>query len=207
MGGVLVRTEDPSPRQQLADRLNLSYAELSSLVFDSDSSIQATLGKITTQAHWEAIRLALNLPPEELLSVPEYFWGGDRLDTVLVDYLRSLRPRYRTALLSNAWDDLRTYVVNYWKIADAFDELVISAEVGLAKPDTRIFRLAVERLGVAPKEAVFVDDFAANVTGAQAAGLHAIQFRNREQALAALEDLLQANGDPADSGELQPPES
>jgi epoxide hydrolase-like predicted phosphatase len=202
LGGVLVRTEDPSPRQRLADRLNLSYAELSSLVFDSDSSIQATLGKISTQAHWEAIRLALNLAPEELSSVPEHFWGGDRLDTVLVDYLRSLRPRYRTALLSNAWDDLRPYLVNYWKIADAFDELIISAEVGLAKPDANIYRLAVERLGAAPEEAVFVDDFPANVVGAQAAGLHAIQFRNREQALAELEALLDAaGGEPADGNQ------
>jgi epoxide hydrolase-like predicted phosphatase len=195
MGGVLVRTEDPGPRGRLAERLQLSPAELSALVFDSDSSVQATVGKITAQAHWEAVRQALKLSAEEFPSVPEYFWGGDRLDTGLVDYLRALRPRYRTALLSNAWDDLRAYLVDLWKIVDAFDELIISAEVGLAKPDPQIYRLAVERLGVAPEEAVFVDDFPANVEGARAAGLYAIQFRNREQALADLEALLSSSED------------
>ena len=200
LGGVLMRTEDHSPRQRLAERLNLGYAALSSLVFDSETSIQATLGKITAQVHWEAVRQALNLPPEEFPSVPEYFWGGDRLDLSLVEYLRSLRPRYRTALLSNAWDDLRTYLVNRWKIADAFDELIISAEVGLAKPDARIYQLALERLEVAPEEAIFVDDFPANVAGAQAAGLQAIQFRTREQALAELEALLQADGSQPTTG-------
>jgi putative hydrolase of the HAD superfamily len=189
-GGVLVRTEDRAPRSRLAARLGMTYEELSSLVFENPSSQQATLGQVSVREHWEAVRASLGLAPEAIQAVQEEFWAGDVLDTSLVDLLRALRPRYQTALLSNAWDDLRQVLEQRLKILDAFDQVIISAEVGLMKPDERIFRLAVERLGVAPGEAVFVDDFVHNVEGARLAGLQAIHFRSAGQARAELEQML-----------------
>lgn len=190
VGGVLVRTEDRGPRMQLAERLGMTYAELSAVIFDSESSQQAQLGEITTAQHWKAVRKALDLSPVEFLDVPEDFWGGDALDRMLVDYLRGLRPGYKTALLSNAWDDLRQIIEEHWHIEDAFDEIIISAEVGLVKPDARIYQLAISRLSVEPSQAVFLDDFAENVIGAREAGLQAIHFKDRDQALADLNHLL-----------------
>jgi epoxide hydrolase-like predicted phosphatase len=190
LGGVLVRTEDQQQRRQLADRLGISRHQMYHLVFDSQSAQLASQGKMTVAEHWEAVRQALGLPEEEFQRVPQEFWAGDRLDMELVVYIRSLRSRYRTALLSNAWDDLRGYLTDHWRIADAFDELVISAEVGVTKPEPRIYRLALERLGVAPGEAVFVDDFKENVDAARALGIHTIHFRDRQQALAELEGML-----------------
>lgn len=192
-GGVLVRTEDRTPRNRLAARLGMGYDELNNLIFDSPSSQQAALGQISVSKHWEAVRTSLGLSPEAFQTVQAEFWEGDVLDTSLVDFVRALRPRYQTALLSNAWDDLRQVLEHRLKILDAFDQVIISAEVGLVKPDERIYRLAVERLGVAPGEAVFVDDFAHNVEGARLAGLHAIHFRSTDQARAELEQLLNSH--------------
>lgn len=191
LGGVIVRTENRLPREQLAERVGLTYAELSHLVFDSETAVQATLGKMTTARHWEAIRQRLNLSAAEFPRVPEDFWGGDTVDYQLVDFIRSLRPRYQTALLSNAWDGLRDWLENDWHIADAFDAIVISAEVGIAKPDPQIFHLALERLAALPEEAVFVDDFPQNVEAARALGLHAIRFVGPEQAIEDLQELLE----------------
>ena len=190
LGGVVLRTEDPAPRRELAARLGLTREQIYYHVFDSPSARQATLGQITADEHWESIRLAMGLSVEEFPSVLEAFWGGDRLDTGLVDYIRSLRPRYKTALLSNAWDDLREVLSEHWKVADAFDELVISAEVGIAKPDPLIYLLALERLGIPAGEAVFVDDFIENIEVARALGLHAVHFRGPEQARDELVSLL-----------------
>jgi len=190
LGGVLVRTDDHTPRTKLASRLGMDYKQLSDLIFDSESARQAALGEISTDQHWEAVRANLAFSPDDFQSVMGEFWAGDFLDVSLVDFLRALRPRYQTALLSNAWDDLRGVLERELKILDAFDQVIISAEVGLVKPDERIFRLALERLGVAPWEAVFVDDFSENVDGARAAGLHAIHFRNTDQARAEVERLL-----------------
>ena len=189
-GGVLVRTEDRTTRQQLAERLGLSYPQLVELIFDSESARLATIGQITTDEHWEAIREKLGLSPEQLARVPDGFWGGDVLDTELVDYLRALKGQCRVALLSNAWDDLRKELDEHWHISDAFDLIVISAEVGLAKPDPKIYRLALEQLGVEPHEAVFVDDFLENVNAASGVGMYAIHFQGSRAARAALDELL-----------------
>ena len=189
-GGVIVRTENPAPRDQLAARLGMSREEINDLVFFSETARLATLGKLTAQEHWEATRKSLALPPEIFSTVPAEFFGGDVLDYSLIDYLRSLRPRFKTALLSNAWDDLRQVVVERWQVADAFDELIISAEVGLAKPDPRIYRLTIDRLGVFPHEAIFVDDVLHNLEAAREVGLNIVHFRSPQQACAEVEQML-----------------
>jgi 2-haloacid dehalogenase len=56
------------------------------------------------------------------------------------------------------------------------DDVVVSGRVGLTKPDPRIFELVVERFGVDPSRAVFVDDSPANVTAARAVGFHGLVF-------------------------------
>ena len=194
LGGVLVRTDDQAPRLELAHQLGLSREQLYDQIFDSPSARQATLGEITADQHWENVRQALSLTPDEFSAARRAFWAGDRLDMDLVDTIQSLRPRYKTALLSNAWSDLRSYLVERWQIAAAFDELIISAEVGLTKPAPAIYRLALDRLKVQPVEAVFVDDFAENIEGARAVGLHTVHFRGTEQALAELDILLNGIG-------------
>jgi epoxide hydrolase-like predicted phosphatase len=191
-GGVLVRTEDPAPRDRLAERLGLTSAELSRIIYEGESATLATVGQVTTAAHWEVVRQRLQLAAEELTKVPLEFWGGDQLDEELMRFLRALRPRFKTALLSNAWDDLRLVIEERWKIADAFDEIFISAEVGLAKPDPRVYRLVLDKLIVEPEEAIFVDDFPENVEAARALGMQAIRFRDRDQVLEELRKILEA---------------
>jgi epoxide hydrolase-like predicted phosphatase len=190
LGGVILRSVDNGPRQQLADRLGVSLHDLYYQVFSGESARLATLGQISTQEHWEQVRLHFGLSSEELPDAIRQFWDGDRLDKSLVAFIRSLRPRRKTALLSNVWDNLRGLLEKKWKIADAFDELVISAEVGLAKPDHRIYQLALDRLGVDPGEALFVDDFGENVDSARWIGLHAIQFRSPLQATAEIKQYV-----------------
>jgi epoxide hydrolase-like predicted phosphatase len=190
LGGVLVRTEDRSPRTQLATRLGKSYDELSALVFDSPSSHKAMKGEITAAEHWEVVREALGISKAEIPQVQLEFWGGDSLDEQLVAYLRAMRLHYKTALLSNMWDDIRQVIEEIWIIDDAFDEIVISAEVGLVKPDPRIYRKVLSGLGVKPAEAVFVDDFPDNIEGAHQAGMQTIHFKSPDQTLKDLERLL-----------------
>jgi glucose-1-phosphatase len=190
MGGVLLRTEDKGPRERLAARLGLTYEALYRQIFDNETALLATVGKVTSQAHWESVRDALGLQDHELIQLKDEFWEGDRLDEELLAFIRSLRPRYKTGLLSNAWDELRQLLNTRYKILDAFDDVVISAEVAIAKPDPRIYELAVQRLEVSPAEAVFVDDFLENIHSAQKVGLKTVYFRTPQQARADLEVLL-----------------
>ncbi len=190
LGGVLARTRDQAPRQQLAARLGLGLDELYHLVFNSESALQAAVGKKTIREHWEQVGKVLGLPAGEIAGVERDFFAGDFVDMELVAYIRTLRPRYKTGLLSNAYDDLRPLMENEWHIADAFDAMVISAEVGITKPDPAIYRIALDRLDVLPQEAVFIDDFLRNVEGARALDMHAIHFQGVDQARLELEQLL-----------------
>jgi len=187
-GGVIVRTEDRSSRELLAEELNMTYDQLSDVIFASASARLASLGRITAEDHWEAVRHTLGVTDNDLPRIRDLFWAGDTLDFDLVDLIRSFRPRYRTALLSNAWDDLRSMLIGYWKIADAFDEIVISAEEGVVKPYPQIYEITLERLHLESGQAVFVDDFIENVLGAQAVGMQAIHFLSIDQTRAELKD-------------------
>jgi FMN phosphatase YigB (HAD superfamily) len=80
----------------------------------------------------------LGRPEAEATALREEFFGGDVLDRELLDVVRTLRPGRRTGLISNAWADTRDYIVRN-RFDDAFDLLVISAEVGLLKPDPLIY--------------------------------------------------------------------
>lgn len=189
LGGVLVRTEDHTARQALATRLGLERLALEDLVFGGDSGHAAQSGRVTLAEHWLNVMRQVSLTQADLPAFQAEFFGGDRVDYALIDYIRSLRSRYKVGLLSNAFSDLRSLMTE-WKFADAFDDLVISAEVGMMKPDPSIYALAVERLGAVPGSAVFIDDFVRNTTAAQNAGLHAIHFRSPAQARQELEALL-----------------
>jgi HAD superfamily hydrolase (TIGR01509 family) len=70
------------------------------------------------------------------------------------------------------------------------DEIVYSHEAGMSKPDPRIYALACARLDVSPQEMVFLDDSDVCVAGAREAGLHAICYRDNEQAIGEIEALL-----------------
>jgi len=189
LGGVIVRTEFQSPREHLAERVGMTYEELVTLVFESKSSREASIGKISEDDHWKWVARALHRPLKERDALHKEFFGGDIIDRELVNYIRSLKPRYSTGLISNAWDGLRPYMQRE-KFADAFDVLTISAEVGVMKPGAEIFQHALEQLEVKPKEAVFVDDFPENITGCEAVGMHGILFKSTEQVLKDLKKLL-----------------
>jgi len=188
-GGVIVRTEYQAPRQHLAERLGMEYEEIVKIVFESPSSAQASVGKISAEEHWAEVAKRLRRPESEAQTIKDEFFGGDIIDWELVNFIRSLRPRCFVGLISNAWPDLRDYIVEQ-KFDDAFDHMVISAEVGVVKPEARIYQIALEQAGASPSEAVFVDDFIENIEGCEDVGMHGVHFRDPKQALEDLKQIL-----------------
>lgn len=189
-GGVILRTEDRRPRTELAKQLGMTYEQLERLVYNGSSGVLAQLGKITPEQHWENICKELGRSPEAIPELQAGFWGGDILDTDFLQHIRTLRQDYTISLLSNAFGDLRTYLRDHWKIENDFDHVIISAEEGVMKPAPRIYEIALERSQTEPQESVFTDDMPQNVEAALSLGMHAIHFRNREQAKSDLDQLL-----------------
>lgn len=176
VGGVLLRTEDRTSRANLEARLGLALGEADAIVFNSPVGQQAQRGEITTTALWCWVQQELHLNDAELQRFQVEFWGGDRIDQDLIALIRTLRPRYQTAIISNATDNLTEVVARLDPEGSAFDLVVGSAYEKVMKPDPRIFERTLARLGRQPVETIFIDDFAHNIVGAQAVGMHGILF-------------------------------
>lgn len=189
LGGVILRTEYQAPRQHLAERFGMDYEDIDKIVFGSGSAVRAAVGEIDEEDHWLTVMKVLKLPPSEYERVRENFFAGDVLDHSILNFLRSIKPKYRTGLISNAWSGLRAYIQRE-KFDDAFHHMVISAEVGVAKPDPRIYHIALEQLQVGPKEAVFVDDVLENIEACEQVGMRGIHFKSPETIIKQLKDLL-----------------
>ena len=190
MGGVLVRTEDLTPRQRLAQRYGMSLKEIYALVFDSEIAVKATVGELPESAVWDYVAKCLNLDPVGLAAFMQEFWSGDNLDTELYQFIKKMRASYKIGLLSNAWSGARSVLDSRYHMLDVFDASVFSAEVGMAKPVPEIYQLILEKLGVEAGEAIFVDDFQSNVDAANALGIHAVHFENSLQARLAVLQIL-----------------
>lgn len=111
----------------------------------------------------------------------------------LVDRLGATR-RFKLGLVSNANRGF-TERLRARGVVGLFDDVVVSGDVGVAKPDPAIFRLAAERLGVAPAACLMIDDQAQHLRGAEATGMRTHLFEPR--GLAALLGRLAAEGVPA----------
>jgi putative hydrolase of the HAD superfamily len=188
VGGVLVRTFDRGPRAAWEERLGLGPGGADELVFHSAMGQAAQRGEVTNDALWSWIEQQVDLG-DAFADFRRDFWVGDRLDETLVALIRSLRPRYQTAIISNATDALLRSLTTDHPIAADFDLIVGSAAEGIMKPDPRIYRNTLQRLGRKPDQAVFIDDAPANVAAAQALGMQAIRFTQNTDLAAELRAL------------------
>jgi len=112
------------------------------------------------------------------------------LDTELFAYAASLRPRHKTAILSNAIEGARREHQARYGFEQLVDVIIYSYEVGLAKPDPRVYRLLCDRLVVSPEEVVFLDDSPENVEGACELGIHALLHESTAQSIKAVDPSL-----------------
>lgn len=112
----------------------------------------------------------------------EFTHAEDMADVVRV----ARRAGIKTALLSNSWGN--RYPRESW--TELFDAVVISGEVGMRKPEARIYRHTLGRLGLDPPDAVFVDDLAVNVHGAVEVGLIGVHHRSFAETVLELEALF-----------------
>lgn len=115
---------------------------------------------------------------------------GEVKNTELLAWIGELRQHYKTALLSNIGRDSLERRFTPDELNNLFDITVISADVGLLKPNPDIYKLTAEKLDLEPSDCVFLDDRQDHVAGARAAGMQAIWYQSFHQAKAELEKLL-----------------
>jgi FMN phosphatase YigB (HAD superfamily) len=173
---VLERVGPPLWTETWRARLGLSRSQFDAAVSGVDREGMAETGGFSEAEMRESYGKALRLSPPEVdeLMAAVWNWYCGELDEQLVTYVRRLRPRVRTGIVSNSADGARREETRRYAFPELVDDIVYSHEVGLAKPSPAIYALACERLAIKPSEAALVDDVPANVDGAARIGLHAV---------------------------------
>lgn len=192
IGGVILRTVDPAPRERLAAQFGLERAELESAVFHSPAAMRAEAGQEPEDAVWKSVAERFRLDAVALAAFQREFWAGDALDQHILEFLAARPGGVACALLTNSWmRDPLSWFWTFWGASEelvhrAVDRVYSSAVLGVRKPDPRAFAAVLADYEVEPGQVVFVDDFAENITAAQGLGLRTIWFRSAERCLEEL---------------------
>ena len=191
IGGVLEIDPATGWLERWAGRLGLSWPDDMTARLEPISRA-GNIGTITLAQAEQQIAAVLGLDAAQLGRFMEDLWTEylGTLNTELARYFGTLRPRYKTGILSNSFVGARERERDAYGFEDLCDVVVYSHEEGLEKPDPRFYRIVTDRLGVRPDEAVLVDDHEMCVQGARDAGLAAVLFCDNEQAIADLEAYL-----------------
>ncbi len=159
-------------------------------MFGISSDHNPQLGQISWDDHLANISKKLEISPEEGEDFMELFFAGDQLNMELVDAIRMYKQDYKIGILSNAMTNLEDLMKNDWKIINLFDAVINSSVEGVMKPDSRIYEIALEKLGVLPEEAVFIDDMPVNIDAANELGIHGIRYVDNQQTLKEINAIL-----------------
>lgn len=121
----------------------------------------------------------------------ELFIGGLQPNPEMIALMRELKAGgKRMAMLTNnvrEWEPLWRAML---PVDEIFETVVDSAFVGCRKPEARIYEITLERIGLPAEACVFIDDLLPNIEGARELGLHAVHFRDNEQAIAEIRALV-----------------
>lgn len=116
---------------------------------------------------------------------------GEVKNQELIDYIQTLKPKYKLAMLSNVRSrerlDLR---FDPGELDDLFDVVVASGDEGYIKPEPIIYEITIDKLGVRPQESIMIDDVEVFCDGAEAVGMYSIHYENNQKLFADLSKLL-----------------
>jgi putative hydrolase of the HAD superfamily len=122
----------------------------------------------------------------------DHYWASLSHNDEVVDFLRTARGTgYRLALLTNNVQEWEPRWRPRWPIDELFETVVDSGFVGMRKPDPEIYALTLARLDLPAEACVFIDDLEHNVVAAREVGLHAVHFRETDQAIADVRAVLE----------------
>ena len=135
-------------------------------------------------------RERIEVDPADLIQV----WQHLVVDPAMLDAARDLEAHgVECALGTNQHRERAAYMRRALGYDSIFEPMIISSEIGVAKPDPRFFEVAVERIGVPAEQVLFVDDVLANVEGARSVGLVAEQFA-KDAGRSELDRILDLHG-------------
>jgi putative hydrolase of the HAD superfamily len=185
-GRVISAQKPPSLFRSYEDELGLEPGTINSIMFDSEAWQEALVGRKTVEEFWYEIgpKLGLN-SVNEVDTFRHRYRADEEINEGVLELIHILHGNFKLAVLSNSPPGLTQWLAD-WNVLTFLDVVFCSGDEGIAKPDPKAFELTLERLGLQPDEAVFIDDTREHVEAARKLGLQGILFTTAE----ALEEEL-----------------
>ena len=189
--GRVISAQKPSSLfRSYEDELGLEPGTINFIMFDSEAWQEALVGRKTVEEFWYEIGPELGLnSSDEVDAFRHRYHADEAINEGVLDLIHRLHGNYKLAVLSNSPPGLSQWLSD-WKLLNFFEVVFCSGDEGIAKPDPNAFELTLERLGVEPDEAVFIDDTREHVEAAQKLGLQGILFTTAEELEKELARLL-----------------
>jgi putative hydrolase of the HAD superfamily len=193
-GEVLVRPQSAASIERMAQLAQLEIDDFRQRYWlhrrDYDS------GVLDDEQYWRRVVEGSPLPPDQLsatleaLMTADFLSWNDARESVWEIAAAFKAAGGRTAILSNGVPAVMNRVRAARPLADCFDAVIVSFEVGCAKPEQRIYEICLEKLGVPAASALFVDDRLENLVAAEQLGIRTLHFTGDESVAALREAAL-----------------
>ncbi|MEI6850397.1 MAG: HAD family phosphatase [Candidatus Saccharibacteria bacterium] len=172
------------------NKLSHDYPKLRTQI--DDIGHQSDYGMTSRQQFDDSLAELVGITSNE---VESRYWGASIRNESVVNWVRDIKEsgNYKVGMLSNVG---RGFFEDFLPVAEQsnlFDEVVLSYEIGMIKPEIAIYEYIANRLGVMTNECIMIDDMPLNIEGAKNAGMQGIQFISINQAMSELENLLGSN--------------
>lgn len=150
-----------------------------------DAFISASSGNMSSKEFWEEV----GVPGDYVALNTEYLTEKFPLDGHFMSLLTSLKQNYKIGILSNDISDWCSFLMDSLQVLPLVDAFVVSGAVGVRKPDTKIFNIILDKLGLCASDCLYIDDRAPNVLAAKALGFRSILF-NRDSSECDCEQII-----------------
>lgn len=190
LGRVLVDFDHKRAAERISFFCPKSPIEIYNLFFESQATIDFEAGKITPENFYQQVKemLGLKLSYDSFIPIWNDIFFLSPKNRSIFKLVNTLRARYKTALLSNINTLHYEYVKKNFPVFGVFDRVFLSFEMGLIKPDQKIYNKVIQELKVSPQEIFYTDDRADLVQSAKALGIRGCVFANFEQLIKDLQD-------------------
>lgn len=186
LGKVIVDYDPTIPLNALGTRSALSMPEIKQVLTDREPLLLFDRGRYSRADFYRTMcaRLRLDVSTGEF----EQLWTSLFLPEPLLaeSFLLSLKRRYRLLMLSNVNEVHFEFIWKNYPLVRHIEDRLLSYELGCLKPEPAIYRIAIDRAGVLPREIFFADDRPENVEAARQAGIVATCFQSEQQLKLAL---------------------
>ena len=189
-GRVISAPRLPARFREYESQLGIAKGTINRIMFDSPAWQDALVGRLTMRGFWSVIGPSLGLTTQRQIDAfQRRYYRDESVNPDVLRLIQRFHGTYHLAVLSNHPPGLDQWLSD-WGIRDLFDVVYCSGDEGRVKPDPAVYHATLDRLGVQPAQAAFVDDTEGHVRTARALGIHGIVFSDARRLEKDLDSLL-----------------